>query len=94
MLGTVGTIIAFQIGGNDADRLAKTFNLKSEELTALEPYTAYVTTGAKTTLIKMEPPPSALYPASPQAIRRRCRAQATKREHVERRINNFISNAS
>ncbi len=94
MLGTVGTIISFQIGGDDADRLSKTFHLKAEELTALEPYTAYVTTGAKTTLIKMEPPPLALYSTSPQAIRRRGRAQVINREYVERRINAFIKNAS
>ena len=94
MLGTVGTIIAFQIGGNDADRLSKTFHIKPEELTALEPYTAYVTTGAKTTLIKMEPPPEALYPASSSAIRRRCKALAVPRQHVERRINAFIRNTS
>jgi hypothetical protein len=95
MLGTVGTIIAFQIGGNDADRLSKTFHIKPEELTALEPYTAYVTTGAKTTLIKMEPPPEALYPTSPRVIRRRCRGNlAVPRDHVERRINAFIKNTS
>jgi hypothetical protein len=94
MLGTIGTIISFQIGGDDADRLSKTFHIKPEELTALEPYTAYVTTGAKTTLIKMEPPPEALYPASPRAIRRRCKALAVPREHVESRMNTFIKNTS
>jgi len=90
MLGTIGTIIAFQIGGDDAERLSKTFQLNSEELTGLEPHTAYVTTGTRTTLIKMEPPPDCLYPASPRAIRRRCRALAVPREHVEKRISCFI----
>ncbi|MGH6850624.1 MAG: type IV secretory system conjugative DNA transfer family protein [Methylocella sp.] len=57
MKGTVGTIISFQIGGDDADTLAKTFHIKAQELSSLEPYTAYVNRGARTDLLKMEPPP-------------------------------------
>ena len=95
MIGTIGTIVSFQIGGDDAEHLAKTFNLKPEELSSLEPYTAYVTTSGKTTLIKMEPPPTRIYSASPQLIQTRCRAEyAIKREYVERRINRFIKNTS
>ena len=95
MLGTVGTIVSFQIGPDDSDRLAKTFHLKPDELTALEPYTAYVTTGAKTTMIRMEPPPTLQYPTAPAAIRRHCRGQlSVPREHVERRIATFIKNTA
>ena len=32
MIGTMGATLAFQLGGNDAERLAKTFNIKPEEL--------------------------------------------------------------
>lgn len=91
MLGTVGTIVAFQVGGDDADRLAKTFHVKPDELTGLEPYTAYVTTGDKTTLVKMEPPHALKYPHAPDRIRKRCRSNlSVPREHVEKRIARFI----
>ena len=93
MIGTMGATLAFQLGGSDAERLAKTFNLKAEELSSLEPATAYFNIGARTHLLRMDPPPERTYPASPERIRRACRAQyARRREHVERRIAAYIRN--
>ena len=92
-LGIIGTLVSFQANGDDAERLAETFHLKPDELTELEPYTAYVTTGSKTTLLRMEPPID--YPMAPTAIRRHCKAQlSVPPEHVERRIATFIKNTS
>ncbi len=95
MIGTIGATLAFQLGGNDAERLAKTFNLKPEELSSLEPHTAYINIGARTHQLRMDPAPERVYPASPSHIRRACRAQfAQRREHVERRIAAFIEHTS
>ena len=95
MLGTIGATLAFQLGGNDADHLAKTFNLKPEELSSLEPHTAYINIGARTHLLRMEAAPERTYPASPLHIRRHCRLQfARPRQQVERRIAAFITNAA
>ncbi|MDR3386869.1 MAG: type IV secretion system DNA-binding domain-containing protein [Rudaea sp.] len=95
MLGTIGATLAFQLGGSDSDRLAKTFNVKSEELSSLEPHTAYLNIGSRTRLLRMEPPPARIYPGSPSRIRRACRAQfAKQREHVERKISAFIKHTS
>jgi hypothetical protein len=95
MIGTIGATLAFQLGGNDADHLSKTFHLKPEELSSLEPHTAYVNIGARTHQLRMDPPPARSYPASPARIRRACRAQyAQRRQHVEKRIASFIRNAA
>jgi len=95
MMGTIGATLAFTIGGKDADSLAKTFNLQPEELSSLEPHTAYVNIGARTHLLRMEPPPRRTFPSSPARIRRMCRAQyARQREHVEKRIATFIKHTS
>ena len=95
MIGTIGATLAFQLGGNDAERLAKTFNIKPEELSSLEPHTAYVNIGSRTHQLRMEPAPERRYNAAPLDIRKRCRTQyAKQRPHVERRIAAFIKNAS
>ncbi|PZR91008.1 MAG: hypothetical protein DLM68_03965, partial [Hyphomicrobiales bacterium] len=78
MKGTVGTIISFQIGGDDADTLAKTFHIKAEELSSLEPYTAYVNRGARTDHLKMEPPPEPKSEKFAQASIKKIRAQTRK----------------
>jgi hypothetical protein len=95
MVGTIGTIVSFQIGGADADFLHTTFQVKPEELSSLPPYQAYVNSYGQTFQVKMEEPPPWLYPQSPETIQRRCRAQfAVARDAVERRISRFIENAA
>jgi Helicase HerA, central domain len=95
MIGTIGATLAFQLGGNDADSLSKTFHLKPEELSSLEPHTAYVNIGARTHQLRMELAPNQIYRGSPQRIRRECRSKyAVRREYVEKRIAAFIHNAA
>jgi type IV secretory pathway TraG/TraD family ATPase VirD4 len=95
MVGTIGTIISFQIGGEDAEFLQTTFQLKPEELSSLPPFQAYVNTSGHTVQVKMDSPPPRLYPDSPAEIQKRCRAQlVVPRDAVERRITRFIENAA
>jgi hypothetical protein len=95
MIGTIGATLAFQLGGNDAERLSKTFNIKAEELSSLEPHTAYINIGARTHQLRMDPAPERRYTASPRLIRQSSRSQyASQRAHVEKRIAKFIRNAS
>ena len=95
MIGTIGSTLAFQLGGDDAEQLAKTFNIKPDELSSLEPHTAYLNIGSRTHLLRMDPAPARRYQAAPRYVRRSCRAQyAQRREVVERRIAKFIANTS
>jgi hypothetical protein len=91
--GSVETTVAFRVGVTDAKELSAGFDAKVSDLTTLQPYEAYVSTGPRTHHLRMEPPPERTYPGSPEAIRRRCREDyALPREVVERRIDTFVEN--
>jgi type IV secretory pathway TraG/TraD family ATPase VirD4 len=90
ILGTVGTMMVFQIGGNDAESIKTTLRVRAEELTALEPHEAFVATGSRTTHLRMERPITKSVPRAPVKIRNRCRNQlAVPRIAVEGRIERF-----
>lgn len=56
LIGTVGTIVMFQVGASDAETLSPTFSRRVEDLTSTPPYSAYVRHDAKTYYITIESP--------------------------------------
>ena len=91
LLGTVGTIVAFKVGINDAEIIAKEMNLETNDLVQQFPYNAWV----KSTEIDNLVMPDIELPAfesSPRIIKEQTQRQyGRKRWQVENRINKFIN---
>ena len=91
LLGTVGTIVAFKIGINDAEVIAKEMNVDTNDLVQQLPYNAWV----KSTEIDNLVMPDIEFPvleSSPRLIKEQTQRQyGRKRWQVENRIIKFIN---
>lgn len=90
LLGTVGTIVAFPVGTQDAETLAKEMSLGLNELTEQNPYFAWVKTDQvyDTNMDNLYHPP---FPDSPRQIRLCTQNQYGQlRLPVEWKLNKFM----
>lgn len=92
ILGSVDTIVCFQVGPADAEALAPQFrNTKPDDLMNLQAYKALVRSGAASIELAMPPLSAKVYPSGPQRIRNNCRtAYSAPVEQIERQIAAFI----
>ncbi len=94
LLGSVGSLVCFQIGPTDAKNIKPMLALDRtdlyEELTDIPPCHAYGRTGGKAMLLEMPPLPEKVDPHRAKLIRRHCRTKYGRpREQVERDIAAF-----
>jgi len=73
LVGTTGTIVAFQIGIEDAEFLARELAAKPSDLTSTSPYAAYTRRNERSVLLSMPPLGFKKYPAAMGRIVNRCR---------------------
>jgi len=96
ILGTIGTLVAFQTGVEDADKLAPLFRLTREDdkLHDLPPYVAYVRTPQQTLRLNMPVCDVKTYATAPRKIIRHCRdTLAQPRREVEQQVALFVKAA-
>ena len=87
VIGTVGTKISFAIGSKDAEVLAPEVSLKTDDLTRLLPYTAYVDAGGPTIPLRMPTILAKRFPSASRRITERYRNElATLRTKAETRV--------
>lgn len=97
LIGSIGTIVSFQLGAVDADTLEAEFKLYADDysLCELNPFMAYIRSGLSTKLLEIPNISQRPNPSKIKKIKNLCRNKyAINPRKLERNIDKFLRNCS